>query len=97
MKKVFEETSKYFTTVAKLFESYKRKPLLISSGSNDFTAASQSDKKKPQAQEETKQNKRKKAPKDPNAPKKPLTAFMLYTNHRRPQLLKSNPSKPADL
>ena len=29
--------------------------------------------------------------KDPNAPKKPLTAFMLFTNYRRPMILKKNP------
>ena len=39
---------------------------------------------------EGKKKKRKK--KDPNAPKKPLTAFMLFTNFRRPQLLQEKPS-----
>lgn len=34
---------------------------------------------------------KKKADKDPNAPKKPLTAFMLYTNHRRPEVMKKQP------
>lgn len=35
--------------------------------------------------------KKPKAEKDPNAPKKPLTAFMLYTNKRRPEVMKQNP------
>ena len=37
--------------------------------------------------------KKKKIIRDPNAPKRPLTAFMLFTNHRRPSLMKNNPSK----
>lgn len=35
-------------------------------------------------------SKKVKAEKDPNAPKKPLTAFMLYTNIRRPDIMKKN-------
>ncbi len=37
-----------------------------------------------------KRQKKPKAEKDPNAPKKPLTAFMLYTNKRRPEVMKQN-------
>lgn len=36
----------------------------------------------------TSKGKKAKAEKDPNAPKKPLTAFMLYTNNRRPEIKK---------
>lgn len=35
--------------------------------------------------------KKQKAEKDPNAPKKPLTAFMLYTNKRRPEIMAKTP------
>lgn len=43
-------------------------------------------------EKQVKANRRKKAraEKDPNAPKKPLTAFMLYTNKRRPEVMKNN-------
>lgn len=34
---------------------------------------------------------KKKADKDPNAPKKPLTAFMLFTNKRRPEIMVKTP------
>lgn len=34
--------------------------------------------------------KKQKAEKDPNAPKKPLSAFMLYTNNRRPEIMKKS-------
>jgi len=45
------------------------------------------------SEKQAKANRRKKAKaeKDPNAPKKPLTAFMLFTNLRRPDVMKSNP------
>lgn len=37
-------------------------------------------------------NKKKKAKKDPNAPKKPLTAYMLWLQEMRPSLKKKYPS-----
>jgi len=40
-----------------------------------------------------KKEKKQKRLKDPNAPKRPLTAFMLFTNWRRPQINEENPSK----
>ena len=39
----------------------------------------------------TGKGKKAKAEKDPFAPKKPLTAFMLYTNNRRQDVMAKNP------
>ena len=77
--KVFKETADYFGKVSKLFEELKGQTALNID-------------EKPKADEAPKKKKKEKKKKDPNAPKKPLTAFMLFTNHRRPQLLKEKPS-----
>ena len=50
-------------------------------------------KKEKHAETPEKKKERRKSTKtkDPNAPKKPLTAFMLFTNFRRPEIRKANP------
>lgn len=52
---------------------------------------SKADKDKQDKSAKNKKQKKSKADKDPNAPKKPLTAFMLYTNKRRAEVMKENP------
>lgn len=44
-----------------------------------------------QSSENGKSNKKKKAKKDPNAPKKPLSAYMLWLQETRPSLKKKYP------
>jgi hypothetical protein len=48
----------------------------------------------PESKEDAKGKKRKRAKKDPNAPKKGATAFMLFSNKQRPKVREENPSLP---
>ena len=99
--------SKFFNDLAYVFDEYIGKSLLLNhpESQNDLDrkekkqnakSAKKDDEEKPTAKKETtkaSEKKHKKKDKDPNAPKKPLTAFMLYTNNRRPIIKKENPSK----
>ena len=99
---MFKETAEYFSKVSALLDSYNSKrPSTIASSVNfysnisseDAPAAANEESKTPATPaKETKKQKAKKN-KDPNAPKKPMSAFMLYTNHRRPLIRKENDSK----
>ena len=54
------------------------------------------DKKGEPTKEEKKEKPKKKTPKDVNGNelKRPLSAYMLYNNHRRPVLRSEHPGKP---
>ena len=99
---MFKETADYFSKVSALLESYdSKRPSTITSAikfysnltlGNAPAAANEESKTPATPVKETKKQKAKKN-KDPNAPKKPMSAFMLYTNHRRPLIRKENDSK----
>lgn len=43
------------------------------------------------------EGKKKRAKKDPNAPKKPLSSFMLFSKDKRAEILKKQPSLKSDI
>ena len=94
MRKASRLASKFFHDLACLFDDYLESPLEMDKRESK---KGKSKSKKEEVKTEEKpivktKPKKKKRDKDPNAPKKPLTAFMLYTNNRRPHIKKDNPS-----
>lgn len=70
--------------------------LTDSKGRSNSTGASNkasSKEKKDEESKEPKEKEKKKKKKDENGIKKPLSAFMLYTNHRRPIVREEYPGK----
>ena len=98
MKQIFLETSKFFQRLSDIFDDNLDK-LLAEKGrqpkeqkatkQKNSTKNSKADNEKNGGK--ASKQKKQKAEKDPNAPKKPLTAFMLYTNARRPDVTKKSP------
>ena len=103
MKEACLAAAKFFNEVAQIFDKGASK--LSHHFLEDSVTQDKKEKKKEssKAQKEEKKEaesegkktpkateKKKKKEKDPNAPKKPLTAFMLYTNSRRPVIKGEN-------
>ncbi|CAI2369101.1 unnamed protein product [Moneuplotes crassus] len=91
MAEIFGDIARSFSRLAQLMGADTGEvPSLIKSKGKS-SKASKADKDKQDKSAKNKKQKKSKADKDPNAPKKPLTAFMLYTNKRRSEVMKANP------
>jgi hypothetical protein len=96
LKQVFLETSKYFKRLSDIFgeEGFNGElpeaPVQSKRSKKAKEKAAKSEKSENEKSTGKGSKKKQKVKKDPNAPKKPLTAFMLFTNFRRPDIMKKN-------
>ncbi|CAI2367848.1 unnamed protein product [Moneuplotes crassus] len=88
---LFSTISKSFARLAEIMRGEASEDSFSTKAKGKSTKSSKSEKSKNEKAPKGKKQKKSKAEKDPNAPKKPLTAFMLYTNKRREEVMKENP------
>jgi len=75
---VAKKTKVFFESLVEIIDDYL--------GDDDNPATEKPEKEKKHASKKVKKAEKKKLVKDADAPKKPLTPFMLYCAHRRAQM-----------
>mmetsp|Transcript_13424 Transcript_13424/g.15074 ORF Transcript_13424/g.15074 Transcript_13424/m.15074 type:complete len:220 (+) Transcript_13424:16-675(+) len=94
LKDILKETSRFFKNLCSIMEveGFEEQESLVSKkGRGKVEKGSKGDIKDGEKNGgRGGKGKKQKKYKDPNAPKKPLTAFMLYTNKRRPEVMKTH-------
>ena len=103
MRKACKLAVRFFQDLANVLDEYigNSKWLLTKDTLDAEPARKPTEEKKKEKHAETPEKKKERRKstktKDPNAPKKPLTAFMLFTNFRRPEIRKANPGSSSPL